>query len=127
MSDAKAAAAADKQLGVMYGAVGMLKDLGFANWRDELERQAFAYTWPTWILDLTEEPPEAVNVKQSLHVRNAYMLIMNKTQGHVVANSLKLVGRGDARAAFKHVHEFFQPALTGWQDSRLRPFLSCNN
>ena len=100
---------ADKQLGVMYNAVGTLKELGYHEWRGCLAQQAYAYAWPSWILDLNENPPDNVTAKQNLHIRNAYMIIMNKTNDHVVANSLKLVKLGDAKAAFKKVHEFFQP------------------
>jgi hypothetical protein len=87
-----------------------------------LENQAYAYGWPSFILDLTEEPPANPTTKQKLHIRNAYLVIINKTHGHVVANGLKLVERGDARAAFKRVHDFFQPDSQAGKNAAFRQF-----
>ena len=116
MADPAAAAAAaatllnaDKQLDTMYKTVGSLKDTEYHKFQKQLQLQAYAYGWPSYIL--SSDPAAAVlqnpTQKQELDARNAYLVLMNKTQGHTVENLLEACPQGDARQAYLIVHRFF--------------------
>ena len=100
----------------MLKSVSNLKDIKFHKSSNEfdmfqrqLKRQAFYYGWPDWCLDSNVEAPgvDEMSIKQRLHCKNAYTLIMTKTDGHDVGPLLESVPLGDARAAFSVVRNHF--------------------
>ena len=99
--------AADKQLETLYKTVEPLKDVGYHKFREQLNRQSYAYEWPAHILDFDAAVPEDLSLKQERDVRNAYLVIMSKTDGHPVENLLEACTQGDARQAFRLVHNHF--------------------
>ena len=98
---------AEKQLETMYKTVECLKDTDFAKFKDQLGRQAYAYEWDAHILNPGLPVPGRLNLKDERDIRNAYMVIMNKCDGHPVENLLKACTQGDAQGAFRTVHNFF--------------------
>jgi hypothetical protein len=112
----------DKQLTTMYQTVDELTASGFAKFRKSLELQAYAYDWHASILNPDAEVPEEPTSKQICDVRNAYMLIARKTQGHPVENTLGRVKMGDAREAFKAVHAYFHPDSQSGRTASFKQF-----
>ena len=77
--DASARVTADKQLDTMYKTVESLSGSNYHKFKQQLQRHAFAYGWPDYILDQAANVPENPDLKQQLHSRNAYLVIMEKT------------------------------------------------
>ena len=100
---------ADKQLDTMYQTVDKLNEVGFPKFKQLIERQAYCYEWPKFILDRNVEVPDELDLKQQRDVRNAYLLIMRKADGHPVESSLEQIEVGNARLAFRAVHNHFNP------------------
>ena len=100
---------ADKQLESMYKTVEKLQDVGFPKFQEQLIRQAFACEWEDCILDATQPVPAAhvITLKTQRDLRNAYLLIMSKCDGHPVENVLEACAQGDAQAAFVAVRNYF--------------------
>ena len=110
---AKAAATslAEKQFTTSLQTVPKLLEAGFDNTDQALKRVAFANDWPSWIFDTTEAEPasSALTEKMKLDKRNAYLLIMNKCEGHQVAFALDLV-------VFENQSASFAYELRGWHE-----------
>jgi hypothetical protein len=89
-----------------------------------LERQAFAFGWSSYILDLqTSRPAEAdLTEKERLDERNAYLTFMAKTDGHTVSSVLEHFPNGDAKGVFKALHEFFNNDSQAGRAKALRDF-----
>jgi hypothetical protein len=100
---------AEKQLETMYKTVEKLQDVGFPKFQEQLQRQAFAYEWGAYILDALQPVPAAnvITLKEQRDIRNAYLLITTKCDGHAVENVLESCAQGDAQAAFLSVRNFF--------------------
>ena len=100
---------ADKQLETMYKSVDKLKDVGFPKFQDQLDRQAFAYEWGAHILDATQAVPApgVITLKDERDIRNAYLVITSKCDGHPVENILEACPQGDAQTAFVSVRNYF--------------------
>ena len=117
VDDDKTKAAAEKQLQTMLGATSSLVGKDYHSFKKKLDRFALAYEWPTHILDpeeqLDADAEDNLTVKQKMDVRNAYLLITQKTDGHPVENVLESCDIGDAQEAFKLLQEFFHPKTQG--------------
>ena len=106
-TDAATRLTADKQLDTLYKTVGSLVGPDYHKFRQQLQRQAYAYGWPDYILDPAALVPQHPDLKQQLDSRNAYLVIIKGTDDHSVANLLEACPQGDARRAFGIVHNFF--------------------
>ena len=107
---------AEKQLEAMYKTVESLQKVGFPKFQEQLLRQAFAYEWGGFILDATQPVPgpNVITLKEQRDVRDAYLLITTKCDGHLVENILESVPQGDAQAAFVAVCDYFHwPTQSG--------------
>ena len=93
----------------MYKTVEKLQEVGFSKFQEQLQRQAFAYEWGAYILDALQPVPAAnvITLKEQRDIRNAYLLITTKCDGHAVENVLESCAQGDAQAAFLSVRNFF--------------------
>jgi hypothetical protein len=100
---------AEKQLETMYKTVEKLQDVGFPKFQEQLHRQAFPYEWGGYILDALQPVPAAhvITLKEQRDMRNAYLLITTKCDGHAVENILESCAQGDAQAAFLSVRNYF--------------------
>ena len=100
------------QLTASYKFVNPLKDSEFHKFKEQIERVAWGDDWPPEILDVNtpwpedHDPTNRTNM-QFYQERNAYLLIVNKSDDHQVAKLLKACPRGDAKGAWKIVHEYF--------------------
>jgi hypothetical protein len=117
-------ATADKQLETMYKTVETLKVVGFSKFQEQLKRQAFAYEWGGYILDAAQAvpAPNALTLKAQRDIRNAYLLIMTKCDGHVVENVLSTCAEGDAQAAFEAVRNYFHRNTQAGKTFALKAF-----
>jgi hypothetical protein len=114
----------DRALEILHKTVGSLKDVGYYKLKQQLERAAYAYNWPEHILDLTAEEPEELNDEQKRAVRNAYLIIMAKTDGHPVENVLELCPIGDARGAFRLLDNFFHRTTQSGKTAAYQDFFN---
>ena len=80
---------AEKQLSAMCLTMALLTASDFNAFEDSVKRFAYMYNWPDYILDLDGVVPDEPNDNDKRHLKNAYMLIMDRCQGHLVANLLK--------------------------------------
>ena len=71
-TDAATRLTADKQLDTLYKTVGSLVGPDYHKFRQQLQRQAYAYGWPDYILDPAAHVPQHPDLKQQLDSRNAY-------------------------------------------------------
>ena len=119
-------ASADKQLDLLIKGVDTLEAVGFPKLRVMLERQAYAFGWSPYMLDLqTPRPAEGdLTEKERLDERNAYLTIMAKTDGHTVSSVLEHFPPGDAKGVFKALHEFFHNDSQAGSAKALRDFHS---
>ena len=53
---------ADKQLDLLLKQIDPLKDVGYPKVRDQLHRQAYAFGWPPWILDIQAPRPDTAEL-----------------------------------------------------------------
>ena len=100
---------ADKERDAGLATVSKIKDVDFNTWRRQLERLGFSFGWHASILTLDALDPDDATLKHELDLRNAFLIIMWTTDGHDVQSSLEQVTMGDAREAFKTVHNHFHP------------------
>jgi hypothetical protein len=113
---------ADKQLDTMYQTVDKLNDVGYYKFKQLLERQAYCYEWPDFILDKNAEVPNELDLKQQRDVRNAYLLIMRKADGHPVESTLEQIEVGNARLVFRAVHNHFNPDTQAGRTASFKQF-----
>ena len=97
---------AEKQLSAMCLTMALLTASDFNAFEDSVKRFAYMYDWPDYILDLDGVVPDDPEDNDKRHLKNAYMLIMDRCQGHLVANLLKGVPMGDALQAWKTVYRY---------------------
>ena len=120
---AKIEARSEKQLETLYKAVEPLSKLGFLKFIACIKRQAFAYEWAKHLYDVTENEltatqmtrlienrhADAARCKAYVDMRNAYMIIIKKCEGHTVQHILSSVKIGDARACLNKLYSYFYP------------------
>ena len=98
----------EKQLTAMYDSVESLKDTSFHKLQQQLERAAYVYGWPANILDVDNDNVDPNPDAETLHhIKNAYMVITTKCDGHPVENLLEAIQIGDAVAAWRCVYRHF--------------------
>ena len=130
-------ARADKQLETMYRTVGSLKDIGFHKLSVQLLRQAYAYNWEPAICDmatpaltveeiLTEDGLDTAEaIKNQLDRRNAFLVILQATDGDPTEALLEAMLPGNPRLAFSTLHSYFHPGtIAGMQMSYVAFFSS---
>ena len=63
---------AEKQLTAMYDSIEMLAKSDFNKFEQQLQRAAFMYSWPEYILDVNAEIDEDVdpNAHEARHLKN---------------------------------------------------------
>ena len=105
---AAATSLAEKQYTSALKTVDNLKDVTYSKYRDQIERVAYACDWHDSILDQSiDEPDGALSTKDSLDRKNAYMILMTKTDGSEVEDVLHDCQRGAARHGFNLVNEHY--------------------
>ena len=97
----------EKQLSAMYESIEPLNKTNFHKFQQQLGRAAFAYSWPDFILDVSQDVDANPDVAATRHIKNAYMVIMTKCDGHPVENLLESIQIGDAAAAWRCVYYHF--------------------
>jgi hypothetical protein len=117
-------ARADKQLETMYRNVGPLKDSGFHKFSTQLQRQSYAYKWEPAICDMATPAltPAQITaddllltsdgIKNQLDRRNAFLVILQSTDGHPAEGLLEAMIPGNPRLAFATLHSYFHPGTT---------------
>ena len=102
---AQAKQLAAKQFANAIATVDNLTDQAFHKWQGQLLRTAHSCEWHGTVLGGDGEAPDTP--KHDADVRNAYDLIMAKTNGHPVDSKLEEVEIGDAAGAWQTVFEYF--------------------
>ena len=119
---------AEVQLTNMQKSVGMLAELGWTKFKEQLGRVAFTCEWHDSYLNPTVAAPltEAAGLthKYGLDKRNAYTLIMDKTDGSEVEMLLKIEScdLGDAANAFKIIREYYMSRTQSSKNKAHRTF-----
>jgi hypothetical protein len=104
--------------------IDSLNDIGYAKLRDQLELEAFRNEWSPHILDTQVPRPTELSQKDKMDERNAYLIIMKKTDGHMVSSILEEITKGDAKGAFKALHNFFYNNPQAGKETAIRTFQS---
>ena len=112
----------------MYKTVEKLAEVGFPKFQDQLQRQAFAYEWAPYILDATQAVPAAnvLTMKAQRDIRNAYLVITTKCDGHPVENILESVAQGDAQAACTAVRTYFHRSTQAGKSHAYKTFFGAS-
>jgi hypothetical protein len=97
----------DKQYDTMLKTIEPLEVVGYPKLRDQLHREGYRNEWPPHILDIQLPRPLELSDKERMDERNAYLIIMAKTDGHMVASILENITQGDAKGVYKALHELF--------------------
>lgn len=101
----------EKRLSTALANIPKLVDIGYEKFNAHILRTAFVHDWHGSILDLDIDEPEddEDTPKYRVDQKNAYSILLQKVEGHQVANLLDppTVQMGDARAAYASCHEFF--------------------
>ena len=119
-------ARADKQLETIYRTVASLKDTGFHKFSTQLQRQAYAYKWEKAICDMATPALTTAQIlaedllltaeaiKNQLDRRNAFLVILQATDGHPTEALLESMPPlpGNPRLAFSTLHSYFHPGTT---------------
>lgn len=125
---AAAVSLAEKQYNSALKTVDALKDTSYATFRQQLERLGFHNDWHPSILDHAAGPPSAAVLrthKHGLDTKNAYMILMSKTDGSAVEDILKDVELGNAREVFHLVHEYhYRTSISGRGEANTRFYSS---
>ena len=114
-----------KEYATSLAEMATLTEGGFDVLDDSLRRTGFANEWPAFILDVAVPEPANLTDKETVDKKNAYMLIVNKCQGHQVAHTMEPPGvpLGDAKAAYGSSSVRFSPPVhqrrTGRSDQKL--------
>jgi len=109
---AAAKSLAAKQLANALDTVDSLVDTTFHKFQHQILIQAHACEWHDSVLEGEPEEGEEGNIapdtpKHDADVRNAYNLIMKKTNGHPVESKLESVDIGDSAEAWLTVRSYF--------------------
>jgi hypothetical protein len=97
----------DKRYDTMLKTIEPLEVVGYPKLRDQLHREGYRNEWPPHILDIQLPRPLELSDKERMDERNAYLIIMAKTDGHMVASILENITQGDAKGVYKALHELF--------------------
>jgi hypothetical protein len=149
MAAAAAAAAADlkaqKELDSALKIVPMLQETNdFDKFKKALALTANRFGWAEWILDLNfpeDRVPQdarrnvndaegnqiavpALTLKNKLDTNNAYTIIMTKCEDHAVAYTLEDAEMGDARGAYKLLHDYFYRPTQAGKSATFSSFFS---
>ena len=92
-----------------------LKDsVDYIAFREQLERASFASSWSPWLLDNAHARPTVLTPKEVTDEKNAYTLLMSKTDGSPAEHLLRQIARGDAKAGFTRLDNHFnRPTVSG--------------
>ena len=127
MADAaQANTKASKELTTILSNLPALKEAAdFHEWDRQLKIFAFQFMWATWILGgAGEAEPANLSEKEKCDKRNAYTTLVQKCEGHAVADALEDCVLGDAKEAYNIIRgRFFRKTATGLQTS-LKDFYS---
>ena len=109
---------AGRQLTTGLTLLSKLNDVDYALFRNQIERIAYQFSWHNSILDHTATVPANVrnSVKYQEDVRNAYVLLTDRTDGHEVADVLKDVPLGAAQQGWRELHEHYHRQTHGGQE-----------
>ena len=95
----------------------------------QLRRMAYNFSWHASILNTTTPevvPPNDVTehpyVKHLHDIKNAYMIIMDKTENHPVAHILSTCAPGDGRTAYHTVYSYFYRSTTSGRITSMNQF-----
>jgi hypothetical protein len=101
----------------------------FRIFESKLRRMAYIFSWHDSILNMTTPafvPPADVTelpyVKHLLDIKNAYMIILDKTDSHPVAHILSTCTAGDGRAAYHTVYSYFYRSTTSGRITSMNQF-----
>ena len=101
----------------------------FRLFESQLHRNAYNFSWHDSILNTTTpaviapaDITELPYVKHLLDIKNAYMIIMNKTDYHPVAHILSTCTAGDGRAAYQTVYTYFHRSTASGRVISLNQF-----
>ena len=106
-----------KDMPAILNLIPNLMDVEFHVFVRSLESAAFFYGWPAWILDMTDNGVhDNLSVSDQCHVRNAFVVMQRRCQGHTITDTLDDCKQGDAKAMYTLIHgHFFRPTFTGRQ------------
>ena len=131
---------ADKQLTTILSTVRPLIEFGGTTglcghdrFFKQFRRFALSYQWPAHILDesqpnLSQADRDALNVddpgdlKTLLDIRNAYVAISTKCDGHQVEHLLETVPESHARAVVDTIREYLYPNSTAGRRATYKKF-----
>lgn len=128
-AQARAKEAANKQLDSLQHSIQSLKDVSYDKWKAQLERYAVAYEWPENILNLTADeynPDDDAELEVKLNIRNAFIIIMNKTDDHDVTHLLEDCPQGNAQRAFRIVHNYFHRSSQSGMTAAYQAFFNAS-
>ena len=128
---AKVEARGEKQLETLYKAVEPLTQLGFFKFIACIKRQAYAYNWAGHLYDVgvpelsasllsaitTKRSDNAARAKAYADMKNLYMLLLKKCEGHTVHSRLSSAKMGDARACINKLYGYFYPKTPSGQQT----------
>ena len=113
-----------KEYATSLAEMATLTEGGFDVLDDSLRRTGFANEWPAFILDVAVPEPANLTDKETVDKKNAYMLIVNKCQGHQVAHTMEPPGvpLGDAKAAYRALFDFHHRSTNAGRGEATRNF-----
>ena len=117
-ADDEAFKLATRQLTTGLTLLSKLVDIDYALFRNQIERIAYQFSWHDSILDHTVAASATVrnSVKYKEDVRNAYVLLTDRTDGHEVADVLRDVPLGEAQQGWRELHEHYHRQTHGGQE-----------
>ena len=95
-----------KQYSTAYTETVALKDSHFDDFDESLSRAAYAHTWADWTINPAHAEPAHLTEKEAVDKKNAFMLIINKCQGSLVAHAMDSVPVGNSKAAYQCFFDF---------------------
>ena len=110
---------AEKQLETMIKSMSSLTEVPWHKFQRELKINAEAYNWPAHILDPSANAPDynddtnIAHAKAKLDVRNAFLVMINKTKGHVTEDRLEDIEMMDVQAAYKALRDHYNSSTLG--------------
>jgi hypothetical protein len=117
-ADARTRAKADKDIQTILTLIPKLKEVDYHVWERAMKKTAYRFGWPEFILDLSLDIPDQNDnsEKEDCDIKNAYIAITTDCQGHEIEDAMDEIELGDARGAFKKVHDHFhRPTEAGKQ------------
>lgn len=128
---ARAETRGEKQLDTLYKAVDPLSKLGFLKFMKCIKIQAYAYNWADHLYDVgtpaqtqtqlntlvRKRADSAAFAKSHADMKNLYMLLLKKCEGHAVHSRLTSAKTGDARACIDKLYAYFYPKTPSGQQT----------